>query len=276
MKIIFDLGANQGQNLNYFLKKADIVIAVEANPKLVTKIKSNFKKFIDDKRLIIENVVLINDNKIKKIDFFLSKGNMLTSTLFPKNPNKFFKQKIKCEKTSLLVMRYLSVFDIKNIEYIKIDLEGADHLILDDLIKNNILPKYLSVECHRPEVIELLINSKYKSFKFVQGENMLFKKNVKIKIRNGDKETVNFDKHSSGPYGDDIPGPYYDKSSIFPFFLNNGLGWKDIHCSADEKINLQNIKYLPSTHSSGFRHHLRNILPSLIKALKYKISIIKK
>ena len=37
MKIIFDFGANQGQNLNYFLEKADIVIACEANSNLVFK-----------------------------------------------------------------------------------------------------------------------------------------------------------------------------------------------------------------------------------------------
>ena len=30
MKVIFDIGANKGQNLNYFLDKADIVFAFEA------------------------------------------------------------------------------------------------------------------------------------------------------------------------------------------------------------------------------------------------------
>ena len=32
MKVIFDIGANEGQNIDYFLDKADIVIAIEANP----------------------------------------------------------------------------------------------------------------------------------------------------------------------------------------------------------------------------------------------------
>ena len=42
MKIIFDIGANKGQNLNYFLQKADLVIAIEADTNLVNQIKSKF------------------------------------------------------------------------------------------------------------------------------------------------------------------------------------------------------------------------------------------
>ena len=43
MKIIFDIGANQGQNLNYFLEKADVVVAFEANSALVLNIREKFK-----------------------------------------------------------------------------------------------------------------------------------------------------------------------------------------------------------------------------------------
>ena len=39
MKAIFDIGANKGQNLSYFLDKADIVVAIEANINLVKQIK---------------------------------------------------------------------------------------------------------------------------------------------------------------------------------------------------------------------------------------------
>ena len=39
MKIIFDIGCNEGQNLKYFLKKADVVVGIEANPYLIDQIK---------------------------------------------------------------------------------------------------------------------------------------------------------------------------------------------------------------------------------------------
>ena len=73
MKAIFDIGANKGQNLSYFLDKADIVVAIEANTNLVEKIKSDFKQFVDSEKLILENVVLTNDENIKNIDFYIHK-----------------------------------------------------------------------------------------------------------------------------------------------------------------------------------------------------------
>ena len=151
----------------------------------------------------------------------------------------------------------------------------VDKLILSDLFKNNIIANNLSVECHDPEIIELLLKSDYKSFKFIKGGNTYFTKNVSIST-NLKKKIINFDKHSSGPYGDDIPGGYYDKISILTYFLNNGLGWKDVHASLDEKDNLQTIKYLSNTHKKGFLHHLRNLLPSLIESLKRKYAIFKR
>ena len=273
MKIIFDIGANQGQNLNYFFEKADVVVAFEANSDLVLNIKKKFKEFIDNGKLVIENIALVDDDNIEKINFFVSGGRGITSTLFPVNPNEFQKREVKCGKASSLIKKYIEKYKISEIEYIKIDIEGADHLVLNDLLINNVVAKNLSVECHKPEVIELLLKAQYKSFKFVQGGNMIFKKNVEITTKDKNKKIINFDKHSSGPYGDDIPGDYYDKNSILPYFLNNGFGWKDVHCSLERKKNLKNIQYLSSTHLSGFKYHLKNILPSFVKALNYRLKL---
>ena len=134
MKIIFDIGANQGQNLNYFLEKADVVVAFEANPDLVLNIKKKFKEFIDNGKLVIENIALIDDDNIEKINFFVSGGKGITSTLFPENPNEFEKREVKCGKASSLIKKYLEKYKISEIEYIKIDIEGADHLVLNDLL----------------------------------------------------------------------------------------------------------------------------------------------
>ena len=41
-KIIYDFGANNGDDIPYYLMKADEVIAVEANPKLCDVIKNRF------------------------------------------------------------------------------------------------------------------------------------------------------------------------------------------------------------------------------------------
>lgn len=271
MKAIFDIGANKGQNLSYFLDKADIVIAIEANTNLVKQIKSDFKQFIDNEKLIVENVALIDDENVKNIDFYISKVNDVLSTLYPDDISKFYKQEVRCEKASLLINKYLKKYDISQIEYIKIDIEGADDVVLNDLLKNNILCENLSVECHKSEVLELLLNSKFKSFKFVEGGDVNFKRNIEITNKLNEKKIINFDIHSSGPYGDDIPGNYYKKNSILTYFLNKGLGWKDIHCSLKEKKYISKIKYKPEIHLQGFRYHLKNLLPTFIKAIRQRI-----
>ena len=233
MKVIFDIGANKGQNLNYFLDKADIVFAFEANPFLVKKIESDFKKFINEKKLIVRNIALVNNDNFKNIDFYIHKTKSTHSTVYPDDISKFYKHQVKCDKLSLIIQKYLEEFNISKIEYIKIDIEGADKFVLEDLLKNNILAKNLSVECHDPEVLELLISSSYNSFKFVPGPDMTFKNNIKIINKDLKEKIINFDKHSSGPYGEDIPGDSYTKRSILPYFLKNGLGWFDIHCSLE-------------------------------------------
>ena len=48
-------------------------------------------------------------------------------------------------------------------------------------------------------------------------------KEILKSLLNLQKKVINFDKHASGPYGDDIPDFYYDKKSILPYFFNNGL-----------------------------------------------------
>jgi hypothetical protein len=38
-------------------------------------------------------------------------------------------------------------------------------------------------------------------------------------------------EHSSGPFGDDIPGTWLDLDGVFEYLSVHGLGWKDIHAA---------------------------------------------
>ena len=121
-------------------------------------------------------------------------------------------------------------------------------------------------------VINLILNSPYKSFKFIEGSEI--GNNIKkVEFLNHRQEVsiINFVLHSSGPYGDDIPGKYYSKDSVINYFLNNGLGWKDICCSLEIKEYNEIIKYNLNIHNQGFKYHLKKIFPSFINMLKSRI-----
>ena len=66
-KIIYDFGANNGDDIPYYLMKADEVIAVEANPNLCDLIKNRFPKEIIDGRLKVENCVIDVDKSKNKV-----------------------------------------------------------------------------------------------------------------------------------------------------------------------------------------------------------------
>ena len=116
MRVIFDIGANKGQNLDYFLDKADIVFAFDANPYLIKKIESDFKKFINDKKLIVRNIALVNNDNIKNIDFYIHKIKNTHSTIYPDDINKFYKHKVECYKLSEIIQKYHEEFNISKIE----------------------------------------------------------------------------------------------------------------------------------------------------------------
>jgi hypothetical protein len=196
----------------------------------------------------------------------------------PLNKENYQRTTITSMTPANIIKKYRNKLGVNEIEYIKIDVEGYDHIILDNLFKNNIYPKYISAEVHDSKVINLLLNSPYKSFKFLEG-NEIGNTIKKIKFLNRKQESVEIDfaQHSSGPYGDDIPGKYYTRDSIINYFLNNGLGWKDICCSLEVKEYDKKISYNEKIHQKNFRYHLKEIYPAFKRMLKWRIAnIIKK
>ena len=212
-------------------------------------------------------------------DFYVSKQNDVLSTLIPpKNKEDYQRITITSMTPSNIIKKYRNKLLVNEIEYIKIDVEGYDYIILDDLFKNKIYPKYISAEVHDSMVINLILNSPYKSFKFLEG-NEIGNSIKKIEFLNDKQKSVKIDfvQHSSGPYGDDIPGKYYARDSVINYFLNNGLGWKDICCSLEVKEYDKKISYDKKVHQKNLRYHLTEIYPAFKRMLKWLIAkIIKK
>jgi hypothetical protein len=70
-RVIYDFGANTGNDIPYYLKKADAVVAVEANPTLCKSIESRFNHELSTGQLYVENCVLI-DGIETEVDFYIN------------------------------------------------------------------------------------------------------------------------------------------------------------------------------------------------------------
>lgn len=236
-ELIFDFGANAGQNLDYYLSRADKVIAIEANPELCLLMKRKFEKEIASGQLLIENYCITDSNtSSEKVSFFVHNTNSLFSQFdIPILTEDYHQIEVPAISAAQLIMKHQT--EDSNILYIKIDLEGFDSKILKNLFNNNIFPKYISAESHDIEVFAALVNcGRYSSFSLIDGKSV-----PKFHWANGVGVKKSFITHSAGPFGQDIKENWYDKNCFFKVLFYHQLGWKDIHASSESNPSLSEL-----------------------------------
>ena len=272
-KIIYDFGANNGDNIPYYLLKADIVVAVEANPVLCEKIEHRFKEEIRAGILIVKNFVLHIGESTPQTPFYVHKKNYVLSQYpIPKNIEEFEKIYLPAKNVIELIR------EIGVPYYIKIDLEHYDHMILRELFNNNIFPDYISSESHSVEIFSILVSlGKYEAFKLVDGESINVEySDCSIKTNNG-AINYSFPFHSAGPFGNEVKGPWMKPDNFFKVLALEGLGWKDIHASkidiADREHGTKNkISFV--TVCKGRLSHIKETLPRLIQEFPNEIIFV--
>lgn len=232
--VIYDIGANTGDDLPYYMKKADKVVAVEANPRLATIIESRFRPEIDAGVLVVESVAVTEDENDAPIGFWIHTENHVLSTARPPqtqdlNQYDYFEVKGKTLQ---------ALFDMHGFpSFVKLDIEGLDANVLRGLLIHSPAPPYISAEGHDPAILGLLSGlGGYTRFKIVEGKSVSRQfRNFSFRASNGNTAVYSFPAHSAGPFGEDIPGPWLNASDMFQILRVRGLGWYDIHASMGEE-----------------------------------------
>lgn len=225
---IYDFGANNGDDLPYYLLKADKVVAVEANPLLCQRIGERFATEIKNGRLFVENCVLA-EGEGREVSFYVHKHNDVLSQ-FPKPAadklGNFERISLPSRSPLDLIHRHGPPY------YIKVDVEHYDTEILKLIFAADLRPPFISAESHEVEVFSTLqVLGGYKAFKLVDGRSVAERFN-RHPIRSQAGDTVySFPAHSAGPFGDDIPGGWMAADHFFRLLAYEGLGWKDIHAT---------------------------------------------
>ena len=255
-KVIYDVGSNNGDDIPYYLMKADVVVAIEANPALCEVILHRFASEIQTGRLILENCVVTADQQDDEVDFYIHKSNHVLSQL-PPPPKSIVNQFTKVRLPSKSILDIVKIYG--NPYYIKIDIEHYDAPLLRALFSNGIRPPFISAESHSIEVFSILVSEGlYNSFKLVDGSSVArVYSNCWIRNEITNKcVQYSFPFHSAGPFGNDIDGEWMTGDIFFRLLAFKGLGWKDIHATNQEHPNV------PTSRSarSNFMRHIRNNL----------------
>jgi FkbM family methyltransferase len=264
-KIIYDLGANVGSNLEYYLKKADKVVAVEANPVLAENLRTKFANAISAGKLFVEQSVISADKNAERVPFYIHKLHSAISQ-FPK-PDDASLDQFDCvllpsKSIVEIVKKYGAPW------YIKIDLEHYDAIILKALFESNIRPPFISAEAHHPDILIILAGiGGYKAFQSIDAyiiPNQF--RNFSIQTLEG-AEKYSFAYHSAGPCGDDLKSDWLTAENLIGQLAVERFGWKDIHATTEHVA------------TASYRPHLKilqiaKLLWLIKRALRYPKSII--
>lgn len=231
-RIVFDLGMNNGDDTAYYLARGFKVVAVEANPALCSKAAARFATEIHDGQLTIFNRAIWETSGIKT--FYVNTENDHWSSLelgWAGRDNSDYKEiSVRCVTLTELFDEFSSPY------YLKIDVEGVDHIVLAQLAAVEALPMFVSVEDCRFgfSYMETLAACGYDGFKLLDQSTVPNLCDPRIGYR--------FPVGSSGPLGEDIEGRWLSYSEIVDAYactVRDRAGarlaprsqWWDIHCT---------------------------------------------
>jgi len=226
--MIYDFGMNDGSNIDYYLLKSARVVAVDANPRLCAAVQQRFADEVKQGRLIILNVALAESDLDEPVTFYIHKTNHVLSQLpapTKEQAGDFEPVIVRCRSASSIVREFGEP------DYVKIDIEHYDSVVLSDLFHNNVYPHEISAEAHTVKVFASMVEHGYRAFTLVDGASVdKVYKSAKIRTAGGE-QPYNFRRHSAGPFGEDIRSQWEDPDTFLHTLAAEGLGWKDIHAS---------------------------------------------
>jgi FkbM family methyltransferase len=268
-RIIYDFGMNNGDDVEYYLRKGCKVVGVEANPKHCNDCLRRFKHPITRGDLVVLNVALSDKSSTRPVRFFVHRTiHTMSQLLEPpaETASNYEEILVPQRKASEIVKDYGEPY------YIKIDVEHVDHLVIADLFAASIFPTFISAESHLIDVFCLFVAHGYTFFNLVDGGTVNIKyKNADIQTPSG-KQKFSFEYNSAGPFGEDIKSPWMTQDVFFRFLQLGDLGWKDIHAT---KIRMSNttstINMAQFKRQISFRDHMYDLVPSFIRGLKHRI-----
>jgi FkbM family methyltransferase len=231
-RLIFDLGMNNGDDTAHYLSQGFDVVALDANPALCETARSRLRTAIEAGHLKILNAAIWE--KSGEATFYINLDNDHWSSL---DIGWAGRDASRCREISVPCVTLSSLFGEFGVpHYLKIDVEGVDLAVLEQLRSHELLPRYVSVEDCRFGLlfIETLASCGYDGFKLLDQSTV---------CHMTDRATgCLFPAGSSGPFGKDLPGDWLSHEEMVTLYsstvrdlegkrLAPRTQWWDIHCT---------------------------------------------
>ena len=206
--LILDFGLHQGEDTEFYLACGADVIAFEANEQLVAANNARFADEIADGRLqLVAGAIVPLGFDQPNVTFYLDEQKSVwgtTSEDWAARNATLGTQRRAATVPAVDLSAILSAN--RDIYYAKVDIEGADHHVLDTFAATGTRPQFLSIESDKEDLasavaeIETLQGLGFTRFAAVQQASIPGTQ-VTLRSFEGDQFRFRFRKHSSGPFG---------------------------------------------------------------------------
>jgi FkbM family methyltransferase len=217
--LIFDLGMNNGDDTDFYLRKGFRVVAVEPNPDLCAAARQRFASDIANGRLhIVEKAI---DQNGGEIDLFLNdqvSGWTTTDANWLKLRTNAGTASRVVKVPAVTCQGLVEEFGVPY--YLKADVQGAERHCLEALLQFADRPKCLSIASGAKfaggrvmrvvrEEIDLISRLGYRKFKIIRQDQTELQK-CPSPASEGHYVDYRFTHGMSGLFGSELPGDWID------------------------------------------------------------------
>ena len=212
--LIYDLGTNQGEDTAFYLAKGFRVVGVEANPMLYAALAEKLAEPIAAGRLTLLNIGIWD--AARTLTFYANQENDHWSSFDPAYGTRQGTRYETLEIPCLTVLDLLRQYGVPR--YLKIDIEGADRLVLAQLRQLARLPRYISVEEYGVEALHDLAALGYSRFKLLPQADKSWAE-APQPPREGSYAKRWSDGRDSGLFGAELPGEWLSYAAAETAYL---------------------------------------------------------
>jgi len=237
--VIVDVGANNGDDSDFYLAKGFSVIAIEADPELAAALRERFAEAVEAHRCVVQNVAISEAQG--PITFFKNAFSEWSSIRRDsKATQRHSHQEIMVPGDTLSAILY----PVPLIHYLKIDIEGGELPAVASLKGIAERVRYLSFEINPDweQILELVDGYGFQRFKLIrQGRDYL--QPPPMPAREGDYVATRFKNSMSGTFGEELPGEWISLEELRRAVVDclqamqerssrgEPPGWYDVHAT---------------------------------------------
>jgi FkbM family methyltransferase len=168
-RLVFDIGANNGDDAEVYLKRGRKVVAVEANPDLCAGLRERFAAEIASGQFVLVDKAI---SRRRRVTLYVNTSDHGWGTILPSYAEHGRKMRGELRAIEVETTTVIDLIREHGVPHrMKVDIEGVDYLCLLDLFDSD-LPAHLSIE--RPKslgdqmfALDLLHRLGYARFAFV-------------------------------------------------------------------------------------------------------------